>query len=268
MSTLKWLLIAAVVIYGCLLTLMYVFQRSLLYFPDPRRTAPAEAGLPQAQEVILTTSDGERLVAWTVAPRADKPVVLYFHGNAGSLRLRADRFRRVTADGTGLVAMSYRGYSGSTGSPSEAGLILDAAAAYAHATKMYPDARLIVWGESLGTAVGIALAAERPVGALILDAPFTSAAELGASVYPFVPVRWLMKDTFHSDRRIAQVKAPILVLHGERDGIVPIGFGERLFALAPEPKRFVRFASGGHVNLDDHGAQEAVRDFLKSVTPP
>ncbi len=265
MATLKWFLIVAFVIYGGVLTLMYVFQRSLLYFPDPRRTAPAESGLPQAQEVILTTSDGERLIAWTVAPQTDKPVVLYFHGNAGSLRLRADRFRRLTADGTGLVAMSYRGYSGSSGRPSEAGLVRDAAAAYEYAAAQYPGSRLAVWGESLGTAVAITLAAERPVAALILDAPFTSAVELGAAVYPFVPVRWLMKDTFRSDRRIAQVKAPILVLHGERDGIVPIGFGERLFALAPEPKRFVRFPNGGHVNLDDHGAQAAVRDFLAKL---
>lgn len=267
MTGLKWFLIVAVCLYGGLLALMYVFQRALLYFPDRTRTPPAAAGLPQAQEIRLTTSDGETLIAWTVAPRADKPVVIYFHGNAGALNLRVDRFRSVIADGTGLIALSYRGYGGSTGRPSEAGFIRDAHAAYDDAAARYPAAQLVLWGESLGTAVAIALAAERPVGAVILDAPFTSAADLGAAAYPFAPVRWLMKDSFRSDRRIPRVRAPILVLHGERDTIVPIGFAERLFALAGEPKQFVRFARGGHVNLDDHGAMDAVRAFLAKLPP-
>jgi uncharacterized protein len=123
----------------------------------------------------------------------------------------------------------------------------------------------VLWGESLGTAVAIALAAGHKVGGLILDAPFTSAADVGAAAYPFVPVRWLIKDSFHSDRRIAKVKAPILVLHGARDRVVPIRFGERLFALANAPKRMVRFPEGAHVNLDDHGAVEAVRNFLAEL---
>jgi fermentation-respiration switch protein FrsA (DUF1100 family) len=241
------------------------FQRALLYFPDRKRTPPAEVGLPQAQEVWLTSSDGERLIAWHVAPRGDKPVVLYFHGNAGALDLRADRFRALIADGTGLLALSYRGYGGSSGTPSEQGLIRDALAAYDFAAARYATRRLVPWGESLGTAVAIALAAERPVGGLILDAPFTSIADVGAAAYPFAPVRWLIKDAFRSDRRIARVHAPILALHGERDSVVPIGFGERLFALANEPKRFVRYAQGDHVDLDDHGAMDEVRAFLRGL---
>lgn len=265
MALLKWLLIAVVLGYGGLLALMYVFQRSLQYFPDRVRTPPAEAGLPQAQEVTLKTSDGETVIAWHVPSRGDKPVVLYFHGNGGALNLRADRFSWLTAEGYGLVALSYRGYGGSTGKPTEAGLILDAQAAYDFAAARYPAKRLVPWGESLGTGVAVALAAERPVGGLILDAPFTSAADVGAAVYPFVPVRWFMKDPFRSDLRIGRVRAPLLVLHGERDGIVPIVFGERLFALANEPKRFVRLPKGNHVDLDDHGAAEYVKAFLADV---
>lgn len=266
MVLLKWLLIAAVLGYGGLLALMYVFQRSLQYFPDSVRTPPAQAGLPQAQEVTLKTSDGEAVIAWYVPPQSDKPVVLYFHGNGGALNLRADRFSWLTAAGYGLVALSYRGYGGSTGKPTEAGLILDAQAAYDFAAARYPAKRLVPWGESLGTGVAVALAAERPIGGLILDAPFTSAADVGAAAYPFVPVRWFLKDPFRSDLRIGRVRAPLLVLHGERDGIVPIVFGERLFALANEPKRFVRFSNGNHVDLDDHGAAEAVRTFLEEMT--
>src|SRR5512146_2752582 len=115
MTLLKWLLILAVLLYGGLLALMYVFQRALMYFPDARRTPPAAAGFPQAEEVTLTTSDGERLVAWHVAPRGGRPVVLYFQGNAGALDLRVGRFRWLTADGTGLLALGYRGYGGSSG---------------------------------------------------------------------------------------------------------------------------------------------------------
>jgi hypothetical protein len=265
MTSLKWLLIFAVLGYGGLLALMYVFQRSLLYFPDSARVSPAAAGLPQAEEIALTTSDGENLVAWHVAPRGERPVVLYFQGNAGGSNLRVNRFNRLTADGTGLLAVSYRGYGGSTGKPSEDGLIRDARAAYDFARARYPVKRIVLFGESLGTAVATALAAEREIGALILDAPFTSAADVGASAYPFAPVRWMMKDTFRTDERIGRVSAPLLVLHGERDTVIPVSFGERLFALAREPKRMVRFAQGGHVNLDDHGAANAVKEFLAGL---
>lgn len=265
MTALKWLLLIAVVGYGGVLGLMYVFQRALMYFPDPTRTPPAAAGLPQAQEVTLTSGDGEKLVAWYVPPKGTKPLIIYFHGNAGALDLRAGRFKWVIEDGTGLLALSYRGYGGSTGKPTETGFINDGLAAYDFARARAPARNIVVWGESLGTGVAVAVAADRKVGGVILDAPFTSIADVGAAAYPFAPVRWLIKDPFHSDERIARVTAPLLVLHGERDPIVPIAFGEKLFALAREPKRFVRFPQGGHVNLDDYGAQKAVRTFLSEL---
>jgi fermentation-respiration switch protein FrsA (DUF1100 family) len=265
MTALKWLIVIAALGYGGLLALMYVFQRSLMYFPDSSRTLPAQAGLQQAQELLLTSSDGETLIAWHVAPRGDRPVVLYFQGNGGALNLRADRFAWLTADGNGLVALSYRGYGGSTGRPSEDGLIRDARTAYDFAATRYPAKRIVLFGESLGSAVAIALAAERAVGGLILDAPFTSAAEVGASAYPFAPVRRMIKDAFRSDLRIGRVHAPLLVLHGERDGVVPIRFGERLFDLANEPKRMVRFPAGDHADLDNHGAIDVVKAFLAGL---
>ena len=265
MTALKWLVIAAVLGYGGLLALMYVFQRALLYFPDTAHTPPARAGLPRAEEVMLTSGDGEKLIAWFVAPRGNKPVVLYFQGNAEGLPARVDRFTWLIADGAGLLALAYRGYGGSTGTPTEDGLIHDANAAYDFARARYPAGRIVLFGESLGTAVAVALAAGHEVAGVILDAPFTSAAEVGAAAYPFAPVRWLMKDKFHSDERIGRVSAPLLVLHGEQDRIVPIRFGEKLFALAREPKRFVRFPQGGHVDLDDHGAAKVVREFLAEL---
>jgi uncharacterized protein len=265
MTALKLPVIAAVLGYGGLLALMYVFQRALLYFPDTAHTPPARAGLARAEEVTLTSADGEHLFAWHVAPRGDRPVVLYFQGNAEGLPARVDRFTWLTADGTGLLALCYRGYGGSTGTPTEDGLIRDAGAAYDFARARYPAKRIVLFGESLGTAVAVALAAGHEIGALILDAPFTSAAAVGAAAYPFAPVRWFMKDKFHSDERIGRVSAPLLVLHGEQDRIVPIRFGEKLFALAREPKRFVRFPQGSHVDLDDYGAAKVVREFLATL---
>lgn len=266
MSLLKWLLIVTVAGYGCLLAAMYVLQRSLMYFPDATRRPPAQAGLPQAREVSLQSEDGEQLVAWFVSARAGKPLVTYFQGNAGGLDLRVERFRKLIADGTGLLALCYRGYGGSSGRPTEAGLISDGASAYKFARKQYPAKRIVLFGESLGTGVAVALATKYEVGGLVLDAPFSSALDVGAAAYPFMPVRWALKDTFRSDLRIANVTAPIMIRHGARDTIVPIRFGERLYALANEPKRFARFAEGGHSDLDDHGGMEAVKDFLSQLS--
>jgi fermentation-respiration switch protein FrsA (DUF1100 family) len=261
MTTLKWIAIFAVVGYGALVALLYVAQRSMQYFPERFRTGPAEAGLAGAEEVVLDTADGERVIAWQLPPRADKPVVLYFHGNGASLRWRLERFRALTADGTGLVALSYRGYGGSSGSPSEAGFIADALAAYAFAAARYAPQRIIVWGESLGSGVAVAVAAEKPVGHVVLESPFTSAADIGAERYWFVPVRLLMKDQFRSDLRIGKVTAPVLVLHGDRDRVVPFALGERLYGMITAPKRFVRFPGLGHNDLGA-GSVVAAKQFL------
>jgi uncharacterized protein len=262
MLFLKWTLIVVVAGYGVVAVVLYVTQRSLMYFPDRTPMSPAAAGLPAAEEIVLDTADGERVIVWHVPPRGERPVVLYLHGNGGALSHRSVRFGALTADGTGLVAIDYRGFGGSSGRPTEQGLAIDAETAYAFAVARYPAARIVVWGESLGTGVAVALAAERPIGGLVLEAPFTSTADLAVLRYPLLPVRWLMKDQFHSDQRIQSVKAPLLVLHGGRDVVVPIRFGEQLFGLAHEPKRFVRFPDGGHEDLDRFGALDTVKAFL------
>lgn len=265
MTVFAWLLCVIALGYTGLLALMYVFQRRLMYFPDRARVPPAQAGLPQAQEVTFKSGDGETLIAWFAPPREDKPVVIYFQGNAEGLPARANRFQWLTGDGTGLLALCYRGYGGSTGRPSEQGLIRDAEAAYDFVRARCPATRIVLFGESLGTGVAVALAATHEVAAIILDAPYTSIADVAASIYPFVPVRLTLRDTFHSDRRIGNVRAPLLVLHGAQDRVVPILFGEKLFALAHEPKQFVHFPEGGHVNLDDYGAPAAIKAFLAAL---
>ena len=266
LRTLKWIGLAAVIAYPGLVLLLYLMQRQLLYLPAVTHSLPAEAGLPQARELVLNTSDGEKVIAWYVPPSHAKPLIIYFHGNAEILAWRVDRHLKLVADGTGLLALSYRGYAGSSGNPTEEGLHRDADAAYGFAAAQVRIERIVAWGHSLGTGVAVRLAAERRLGGLILEAPYTSTADIGAMRFPFVPVRTLMKDQFRSDLWIGSVTAPVLVMHGARDHVIPIAFGERLFALIKSPKRFVCFPEGGHIDLDDFGALAAVGEFL--AAPP
>jgi fermentation-respiration switch protein FrsA (DUF1100 family) len=271
MTLLRWLTnatIVVVLIYAAFVALLYLTQRKLMYLPDHTRWAPATAGLGQAEEVTLETPDGERLLVWHVAPQGDQPVVIYFQGNGGGLNLRVGRFRQMVADGLGLIAVNYRGYGGSSGSPSETGLLLDARTVHAFAVSRYPPERLVLWGESLGTGVAVALAAERPVARILLESPYTATVDVAAAVYPFVPVRMLMKDQFRSAEWIGKVTVPVLVLHGERDQTVPIVHAERLYGMIRTAKRFVRLAQADHNDHDQHGAYLAVREFLLTGFAP
>ncbi|MBX9710034.1 MAG: alpha/beta hydrolase [Xanthobacteraceae bacterium] len=251
-------------IYGAVIGVMYLYQRALLYpSPETVRTSPAAAGLPEAQEVVLDTRDSAKIILWHVPPKDGKPVVLFFHGNGEVLAWRVPFFRDVISDGTGLVALSYRGYGGSSGQPTEPNLLSDGMAAYEFAAARYTPQRIVPWGYSLGTGVAVAVAASRPVGKLVLEAPYTSIIELAASKFPFLPVRWLMLDHYRSDQRIASIKVPLLILHGEKDSVVPVELGRRLFELANEPKRFVAFPQGTHVDLGEQGATAVAKDFIK-----
>ncbi|MGX1786059.1 alpha/beta hydrolase [Bosea sp. NPDC055332] len=264
---LKLLAIGALCAYAAVLALLYLKQREMMYPRNPARAEIASANLPGVEEATLTAADGEKLIAWVVPPREGKPVLLFFHGNAGNFGrpIRQTRFRALTDDGTGLFAVNYRGYGGSTGSPTEDGLAQDARAAYAAAVARFGAGRLVGYGESLGTGVVVKLAAEVPFKAVILEAPYLSTAAVAQQLYPYVPVGLFMHDQFRSDQVVGKVKAPLLVLHGQRDGVIPFNQGEALFALANPPKRFVRFPEGNHENLPAHGSVPEVRRFLADL---
>ena len=213
----KWFLIFLADRLLALVALMYVAQRGLMYFPETFRTAPAEAGLPEAEEVVLDTPDGARVIVWHVPPSGDRPVWLYFHGNGGALRYRVDRFRDLTAQGDGLVALSYRGYAGSTGRPTEAGLIEDARAAYDFATKRYRRRPHRAVGRVARHRRRARARRRAPGGAHRARSAVPVGRRHRAGAYPFLPVRYLMKDQFRSDLRIAKVTVPVLILHGDRD---------------------------------------------------
>jgi len=266
MTVLKWLAIVVCLGYLGALVVLFFAQRSFIFpIPQTTRTSPEAAGFGEAEEHVLTADDGAKIILWHVPPKPGHRVVLYFHGNGEVLAWLVPRFRAITADGTGLVAMSDRGYGGSTGSPSEAALLNDAAAAYDFARARYDADRIVTWGFSLGSGVAVATAAGHPVGGVILEAPYTSIADLASRAFPFLSVRPLVRDSFHSDQRIAQVHAPLLIMHGAKDPAIPLGLGEKLFALANEPKQFVRFPEGGHNDLGNFGAVETARQFIAAL---
>ncbi|CAN7250607.1 alpha/beta hydrolase [Bosea sp. LjRoot237] len=264
---LKLLVLACLGAYLAVLALLYARQREMMYPRNPARAEIASANLPGVEETVLTAADGEKLVAWVMPPHEGKPVLLFFHGNAGNFGrpIRQTRFRALTQDGTGLFAVNYRGYGGSTGTPTEEGLAQDARAAYAAAVARFGSERLVGYGESLGTGVVLKLGAEAPLKAVILEAPYLSTAAVAQQLYPFIPVGLVMHDQFRSDRVIGQVRAPLLVLHGQRDGTIPFSQGEALFALANPPKRFVRFPQGNHENLPALGSVPEIRRFLADL---
>jgi hypothetical protein len=267
MTVLRWSLACCVAIYVLAIVGLTIFQRRLQYFPDRRLVDPGQAGMSGVEDLRLTTDDGETLVAWYVPAQDGHPLILYFHGNGGALVDRIPRFRALTASGYGFLAIAYRGYGGSTGSPTQKGLMEDGETAYqeAHA-RGYDGDRIVLIGESLGTGVAIALAATREAAALVLDSPYSSAVEVAAAHYAIFPVHWLMFDRFRSDLAIGDVHIPILVVHGDEDDVVPISLARRLFELANEPKTFMQVSGGKHLALGLAEVFPRVREWIDEQT--
>ena len=238
--------------------LLWAFQRHLIYLPAPRAVPPAASVLPGAEEVAFTTADGLRLGGWFVPaaavgnPASRSPAVLVCNGNGGNRSLRAALAAELSRMGLAVLLFDYRGYGGNPGHPSEEGLAADARAARAYLAgraEVDPE-RLVYLGESLGAAVALRLAVERPPAALVLRSPFTSLAEVGRLHYPLVPVSLLLRDRYDSAALAGRLAAPLLVVAGGRDGIVPASHSRRLFAVAPQPKRLVVLEGADHNDHD------------------
>jgi len=258
------LLFIAAALYALVAAGLFVFQRKLLYRPDTQRPDMAHLGISTLRAVEIETADGLRLLAWYLPPPAGRAVVVYFHGNGGNLGYREARMMQFAAAGFGALFLEYRGYGGNPGSPTEDGLYADARAAldFLDAQGIDPG-RLVLYGESLGTGIAVRMASERAVGALVLEAPFSSVADVAQQRYWFVPVRLLLKDKFDAVARIGAVHAPILMLLGERDVIVPPRFGRTLFKAAPEPKELWVAPDGGHEDLRQFGGVDAAVAFIE-----
>lgn len=254
---------AVLALYGLVVLSAYLMQRRLTYFPDTQRITPASVNLPDVQERTLNTPDGEKVLVWYGRAKPGNPTLLYFHGNAGSFEFRQERIRRYMARGIGMYMMTYRGFGGSTGVPSEQANVADARLAYASlvAEGVQPD-DIIVYGESLGSGIAVQLAAEKPVGGLILDAPYTSLVDVAETVYPYLPTRWLMTDRYETMQFIRRVHAPLLVMQGELDEVVPIAMGRAVFAAANEPKTLKTFPGAGHSDHWNFGSYDAAYAWL------
>lgn len=247
----------------------YIFQWRFMYFPNRERVHPKDIGLDFVEEHELLAPDGNTLIAWYAPAKAGMPTILYFHGNSGSLAHRKERIHRFTRAGYGVYMMSYRRYSGSTGKPSQAWNISDGLLAYDTLIELgvTPD-NIVVYGESIGTGVATPVSVGREVAALILEAPFTSTVDIAKKRYPFLPIRRYMLDRYESVNVIHRIAAPLLVIHGENDKVIPLSSAQELFDAALEPKRMKVIPGAGHTRLLRSGAWAEIQDFLKEVMDP
>lgn len=251
------------VIVAGILVVAWSQQRFLVYAPDPTRVAPAAGGLSGVAEVTLKTPDGVELIAWYAGARPGQPTLLYFHGNAGNLLSRAGRMGEYLDKGRGMMMLSYRGYGGSGGKPTEANNVADARLAYQWLVEQgVQPTEILVYGESLGSGVAVQLAEQETVGGVILDAPYTSIADVGARLYPFLPVQTFILDRYDSLSRIAAINAPLLIVHGDQDGLIPIAMGRQLFEQAKQPKQFSPIVGGGHADHWMFGSYDVIHRWI------
>jgi len=267
------ILIAAASTYGLLLLLIFLFQARLIYFPNVGRelaATPRDAGLDY-EDVQLRSADNVVLNGWWVPTRDARGAVLILHGNAGNISHRIGYLTLFNRLHYATLLIDYRGYGKSGGSPSEEGTYRDAEAAWLHLveTRKVNARDIVIVGESLGGAVATWLAAKYPPRALIIASAFTSVPDLGAQIYPWLPVRLLARIRYDNLDRIAKIAAPVLVAHSRDDEIVPFAHGEALFAAAREPKQFLAMR-GGHNDALVFARDEwaaAVAAFLAQVHP-
>lgn len=243
--------------------LLFTFQRDQQYHPRGSIAVPASSAERGVALVTLTVPDGERIAAWYRTADPGHPTILYLPGNGGSVADSHDRFEDLIDEGFGLLGISYRGYPGSTGSPTEEGLFLDAEAGYDFLVENGVSAAdVIVYGWSLGSGVATHLASRRSVGALVLEAPFLSAEAIARLRYPLYPIRLLMKDPFRSDLLLPDLTAPLVVVHGTEDRTIPFSHGREFVERYQGPKRLIEIPGGTHTNIWERGGWAKVRTAL------
>lgn len=262
---------AVLLVLAAGLLVVWSAQRRLIYFPFGAVPPPVEAGLPRAEPITFATEDGLTLGGWFVPSDrsvAGATTALVFNGNGGNRAMRAPLAARLAARGFASLLVDYRGYGGNPGDPSEEGLARDARAARRYLVSR-PDvdpARLVYFGESLGSAVAVRLAAEAPPLALVLRSPFTSLVDVGRYHYPFLPVRLLLADRFASIDRIGEVRCPLLVIAAGEDSIVPLRLSERLFEAASEPKRLLVIDGVDHNDAELFGGTRMIEGIVEFIT--
>lgn len=268
---LAWLMlpVLAAISYGSLCTWFWLHQREFLYTPAGTIATPAAVGLADVSVVHIATADGERIVGWWKPPASPGAgVVLYLRGTPGTV---ADYAPYVMPDiveaGLGALAIDYRGFGGSTGTPSEAGIRLDAQAAFDFIREEAPQSKIAVFGQSFGSGPAVTLAVDRPVAGVLLDAPYASILrlfELGAP--PILPYRWLLTDQYNSLATIGRVTAPVMILRGTADATIPLAEVRRLYDAARQPKQMIEVPGAGHTEAWQGEAKTAALKALVEWT--
>ena len=263
--------VACVAVIAALLVLIWAMQRHLIYFPEAGVPAPAEIGLADVEPVTFETTDGLTLSGWFLASAGPSPrvTVLVFNGNAGNRAHRGPLAEALHRHGLQVLLVDYRGYGGNPGTPTEKGLAADSRAARAYLTAR-PDvdrSRIVYFGESLGTAVAVDLAAVHPPAALVLRSPFTSMTDVGQHHYPFLPVRLLLQDRFATIDLIQRIRVPLLVIAGGRDRVVPIENSRRLYDAAVAPKTLLVLPDADHNDDDLLAGDEMIDTIVRFLQP-
>lgn len=265
----KRTLTTAVILYVGAFAIVWVARTWLIYPFSNNHETPAQAGEPRLVEDKLTTQDGETLIVWARAAKGRKATIVYFHGNAGNLAGRAQRFNWLIDRGYGVVALAYRGSSGSTGRPSEDVITKDTVLLRNSLEQILgykPKGKIIYYGESLGTGVAAKLAASFPPDALILEAPYTSVVDLAATQMPFFPIRAVLDQRWETTKHIQQVTKPTLILHGTADRVIPYKHGKAVFAASPAKNKVLKTIKGGnHLSAFSVEGQKAIYRFIEAL---
>jgi fermentation-respiration switch protein FrsA (DUF1100 family) len=267
-------LILLLVLLGCAAWALSTLERRSLYFPDHEMAATPQALGLAYDDLTLKSQDGSAINAWFVPAKPGGPgrTILVSHGNAGNISHRLDKIATFHELGLAVLIFDYRGYGKSPGRPSENGTYQDGDAAYAYLTqtRRLPPSDVVLYGESLGCAVAVELARRHPASALILESPFTSTLAMGKLVYPWLPVRWIVRYRYDNLAKIGSLRLPLLILHSSQDEIVPFSMGQQLYAAAPGPKAFFELR-GGHndgYEVTGLGYRDAIRKFLDTNGGP
>ncbi len=255
----RFVALAALLLGGFLYLLLCLFfvmhQRQFQFTLGGTRSTLEAAAAAGFTEVKIATEDGERLDGWWLPPPVGRGVILFLHGTPGTVPDHTWRFAQLQHSGLGILAIDWRGYGGSTGQPSERGLRADARAGFDFIGAAAPQSRIAVFGESLGTGPAVALAHDRPVAGILLNAPYASVRRLFERRGPVLPYRWLMSDPFDSEALIGGIGVPVMILHGTEDPAVPVGEARRLYAAAREPKSMIVVEGAGHLSAWEGGGE-------------
>lgn len=261
------LVVIAALSYAVACVGIVFLQRHLIYIPAEGAGKPEAFGLVGVNVVTLDTPDGEKLEAWTWEGLKEKPVIVFFHGNAGNLEDRFGMFQMFKKLGFGFIALDYRGYGNSTGSPTYHSLITDALLVLDHTSseRHFAERKVVLYGESLGTGIATEAATKRSVDGVVLQSPYTSIADAAKDRFPWLPIDLLLTERFTNVPQIAHINAPLLVLHGESDELFPVSMARNIFDMASGEKRIEILAGVGHNDIYPEGIRDILVPFVESI---